>query len=335
MTGDILGTGRRTGSNMRCVARLLSLISSAMLVAPPCFACELCAVYSAVQARGEFGKGPVLGLAEQFTHSGTIQVDGNEAPNSAGQFLNSSITQIVPGYHVTERFGVEISVPIIARHFRRSEPSGIETGNETGAGDVFLLGNYEVYRYAKMGSTLSCQVYGGVKFPTGSTSRLKEETVEMEPMPGMIPSAVHGHDLTLGTGSYDGLAGATLFGRYEKWFASANLQYSIRSTGDYDYRYANDFIWSIGPGYFFVTKDAFTISGGLNLAGEAKGKDRFRGTSAEDTGVTSVYVGPQIAFTFVEKLSAQVALDLPVLMDNTALQIVPDYRIRAGLTWRF
>ena len=51
--------------------------------------------------------------------------------------------------------------------------------------------------------------------------------------------------------------------------------------------------------------------------------------------MTAVYLGPQINFTWGEKLSAHLGADLPVSIDNTALQTVADYRIRAGVTWRF
>jgi len=51
--------------------------------------------------------------------------------------------------------------------------------------------------------------------------------------------------------------------------------------------------------------------------------------------VTAVYLGPQLSFTWTSKLSAQLGADLPVSIDNTALQTVPDYRVRGGLTWHF
>ena len=46
-----------------------------------------------------------------------------------------------------------------------------------------------------------------LKFPTGDSSRLEEEFHEVE-IPGAPENAIHGHDLTLGTGSYDGIFSA-------------------------------------------------------------------------------------------------------------------------------
>ncbi len=34
-------------------------------------------------------------------------------------------------------------------------------------------------------------------------------------------------------------------------------------------------------------------------------------------------------------LTAEIGTDLPILIDNTALQVGPDYRIRAGVSIRF
>jgi len=71
------------------------------------------------------------------------------------------------------------------------------------------------------------------------------------------------------------------------------------------------------------------------VSGEYKGKDTFRGESAEDTGLKAVYLGPQLNFTWGENLAAYLAADLPISIENTSLQTVPDYRIRGGFTWHF
>ena len=54
-----------------------------------------------------------------------------------------------------------------------------------------------------------------------------------------------------------------------------------------------------------------------------------------DTGITSVFLGPELVFSLGEKLSAELGFDWPLSVDNTALQIVPDYRVHAALTFHF
>ena len=314
--------------------KILTSVFLSGVLTSPALACDLCALYSAAQARGEVGQGFFGRVAEQFTHFGTVQIDGAKAPNPTGQYLNSSISQIFAGYNLTERLGAQLNVPMIYRSFKRPAGFAIDNGTESGLGDISLLGNWVAVRKLRENFTFSWNLLGGLKFPSGNDDRIKEELVESE-TPGAPPSGIHGHDLTLGTGSIDGIVGTGVFTRWHRMFLNAGLQYAIRTKGDFDYEFANDLTWSGGPGVFLFLNHKYTLGLQAIVAGEAKGRDTFRGAKAEDTGVTAVYLGPQVNFTWKDKLSAQVALDLPVSIRNTALQTVPDYRVRAGVTWHF
>lgn len=174
--------------------------------APSLFACDLCAVYSATQARGEIGKGFSAGVAEQFTHFGTMQDGGVKVPDDVGQWLDSSVSQLFVGYNFSERFGVQFNAPLIQRSFKRPDGFAIDRGTESGLGDVSLVGHFNAVRWEKMRQTFSWTILGGVKLPTGSAHRLQEELTEVE-IPGAPESGIHGHDLTLGSGSVDGIVG--------------------------------------------------------------------------------------------------------------------------------
>src|SRR2546429_674852 len=228
--------------------KILSLSVLAGVVAAPAAACDLCSVYSAMQARGEVNKGFTAGVAEQFTHYGALQKEGHEVPNVLKQHLDSSFSQLFAGFNFTDRFGVQVNLPIIYRSFQRAADSGgIERGTESGVGDVSLVANFLAHRQATKKFTLAWTVHGGIKFPTGSNDRLKEELDELTappPPPGAPGSGIHGHALALGSGS-------------------------------------------------------------------------------------------EISVTWGERLSAEVGVDLPMSLDNTALQSVPDYRVRAAVNWRF
>ena len=63
---------------------------------------------------------------------------------------------------------------------------------------------------------------------------------------------------------------------------------------NFDYQYANDLTWFGGPGAYLLLNEKYTLTLQLAISGEHKGTDTFRGTKAEDTGVTTVYLGPQI-----------------------------------------
>src|SRR5437867_2788997 len=94
----------------------LSVILTGAL-ATPSFACDLCAIYSANQARGDNGTGFFTGVAEQFTHFGTVQVDGHKVSNPTGQYLDSSISQVFAGYNFDDRLSLQLNVPLIYRSF--------------------------------------------------------------------------------------------------------------------------------------------------------------------------------------------------------------------------
>lgn len=147
-------------------------------------------------------------------------------------------------------------------------------------------------------------------------------------------SGIHGHDLALGTGSYDGIIGGQVSLRYRSFFLQADTQFTLRGDGAHQYRFANDLSWSGGPGYYLVRKPDVIVGVQLATSGEYKEFDRFRGKRAEDTGITSVFLGPRVVGS-VGKWSGEVGVDVPVSIDNTALQVVPDYRVRASVAVRF
>ncbi len=182
------------------LASFLCLLTAAEQAA----ACDVCAIYIAAGARGEFQPGFVAGAAVQYTRFDTLQEDGREVANPCGQYLDSTLTQLFLGYGVNERLGVQLNVPFIFRSFERPEGFATDKGTEVGVGDVSLLGKFQVWRKETQDFTFDWNVLGGLELPTGNTDRLKEELHEVE-VPGAPESGIHGHDLTLGSGSIDGI----------------------------------------------------------------------------------------------------------------------------------
>ena len=172
-----------------------------------------------------------------------------------------------------------------------------------------------------------------MKFPTGNSSRLKEEFEEVE-VEGAPESGIHGHDLTLGTGSLDGIFGGETAVRYHSAFFQADAQFALRGAGAHQYRFANDISWRGGPGYYFLRKTEATAGLQCVCSGEHKGLDRFRGEPAADTGITSIFLGPRLVASW-HHLSGELAAEFPLSIDNTALQVVPDYRLRGAIAISF
>jgi hypothetical protein len=324
-------------------------------------ACDLCGCYTPqleampkMESASLFpwAAGWYAAVGEQFTRFATVQMDGREVDNPTGQYENSSITQLVAGYSISSRFSLQIDVPLIYREFKRPEGFAIDRGTVSGLGDVSLLLKTVLWHYASPARrtfeinnkspvaiehepdfTASAILLTGIKFPTGDSSRLEEEFHEVD-VPGAPESGIHGHDLTLGTGSYDGIFGGQTSLRYKNIFFETNLQFTLRGDGAQQYHFANDLIWNAGPGYYFIRSRETIFGLQLAVSGEYKDVDRFRGVRAEDTGITSVFIGPRVVVSR-GRFSAEIAADLPVSISNTALQVVPDYRLRGGISFHF
>lgn len=324
-------------------------------------ACDLCGCYtpqleamSGMEANTspQWWNGFYGAVAEQFTHFGTVQIDGREVSNPTGQYENSSITQLVAGYTLNDRFALQLNTPLIYREFKRPEGFAIDRDTESGLGDMSLIVKTVVIRYSSGAQkefdvsgknpiaiehepnfTVSLVLLTGIKFPTGDSSRIEEEFREID-IPGAPESGIHGHDLTLGTGSFDGIFGGQTSLRYKNFFADQSLQFTLRGDGAHQYHFANDLTWDGGPGYYFVRRREAIVGLQFAISGEHKNVDRFRGKPAEDTGITSLFVGPRIVASR-GRWSAEVDVDLPVSIENTALQVVPDYRLRGALSFHF
>lgn len=301
-------------------------------------ACDLCAIYMGVEQR-ESRTGIFAGIAEQYSDFETWKQGGEKVPNPAGERLHSFITQIVGGYSFTPRLALQLNVPLMARDFRRQETEGVVNGDESGLGDLSLLVSWAAYTDVTERSLTRITLLGGLKLPSGNSRRIKEELGEMDEAAGAMPehhrSAIHGHDLALGSGSVDGVIGAQLFWSWQRAFVTGALQYLLRTEGDFEYEFANDLMWSGGPGAFVLLTHEYTVGVQAELSGESKGNDTLAGVKGGDTGITALYIGPDVRFTWGTSMGANLAVDLPVLQHNSGLQIVPDFRLRGGLTWRF
>lgn len=337
---------------LRLTCGMLLLAAGLALVRPPAAAaCDVCAVYT-VEELGEIRHGPRIGIAEQFTHFGTTLEDSQEVPNPNDEFLNSSFTQFALGWRFTDWIDAQLVIPMIHRSWRRNFDGAVQEESRTGIGDIAALARVRAYSAQNERGLLRLSGYGGLTFPSGDTSFLAEELEETgaEIRPpwerpahagsGHAPShedasAIHGHDLTFGTGSVNGIIGAEFFGSWDRFLASADIQYTLYTEGAHDYQFANELIFRGGIGYYLWLADegSFAIQG--VVSGDTKGQDEQRGETLGDTAATYVFAGPRLLGRWGSSLSLDAGVQIPFIRHETDLQIAPDWRVQAALAWKF
>lgn len=340
---------------------IISILSITAVAAPVArtAACDLCGCYTPpLDIVHEKPYSFYAGMTEQFTHFGTERLDGVKQPNPAGEYIDSSITQFVLGLSFLDnRVGVQLGIPIIDRSFRRQLGFGIDSGHVAGLGDITLTANAIVFKKEALFHEMpmpgglgkdwksmvpemqgepdfsaTVNITAGVKLPTGDTSRLLENFLPQ--VDGAPPSGIGPHDLTLGTGSVDGIFGIQAEVRYKQLFFQADAHYTLRGSGADQYRFANDFAASAGPGVYLYRKDGKTLGVQCVVAFENKGYDTFQGVRDPDSAVTELYVGPRI-IAALGRVNGEIGVELPVILNTPGFQTTPDYRIRAGFSIHF
>lgn len=331
----------------------VSLLFCALLLSGAiAFGCELCAIYSASSARGESSQGFSFTITEQYVSQNTTQIEGEEAPSVppiTDAYLNTSWTHFVPAFNFSPRLGINLSIPYIHRKFYRAEIPSTggaiieERGHEQGLGDLALIARFSPLQKIEASYSVLFTLMAGIKFPTGDPDRLDDEVARAKvdraifgpDHPHSSVGGIHQHDLTLGSGSYDGIFGTALTARWKRLFFNNQLQYYMRTEAR-DYEYADMFIASGGPGGYLILNDSWTLSLQGNVYYETSGSDVLIGQPNPHTGMAAWYAGPQINLTIGEHFSFNLAGEVPITdIYNRGLQTVVDYRVHGGVTWSF
>ncbi len=322
----------------------------AALCATSASACELCAIYGADNALGNSSSGFLLTLSEQYISAHSLQAEGepfSTVPFLSQAHLDSSYTHIVPGYNFSSRVGVSLNAPLIYRDFHVTQLTTTggtvdEKGTIFGLGDVALIGRLKLLQKIGMKQPVNVALLAGVKFPTGDTDRLDDEIasakIDQELFGKNHPhgaiGGVHQHDLSLGSGSFDGVFGVVSNFRYDRWFFNNQLQYYLRTEAR-DYEFGDLIIISGGPGGYLLLKGTSTLSLQANTFYESAARDRILDQISNQTGMTAWYLGPLLNLTVGEHFSANAGVDVPLRIYNHGLQTVPDFRVHGGINWRF
>jgi len=318
-----------------------------LLLAPwrQSWGCDICTVYNSILSSRGSQNSLNIGISQQFT-SFSSSIGGQK------QTLDSSITQPFLNYYVTDELSFQVNFPLIDRRARRLAEERIEYKQLGGIGDIPVLFKYQASSNFDSGASLIWEFFGGVELPTGSTSELQEdaheeeeELIDMPEMPDQRfarhgeeqrgGSLVDGHDLALGSGSFDWIGGTSLFYVKGRNYFNSLLQYTIRQEGDFGFRYGDDFQWQVGPGRYLSFEHDQTIGIRARISGEVKQADVLAGTTIADSGLFRVFVGPELMATLGNTTFLSLGTDFLVSSNSAREGVLPHARFLAVLSHRF
>ncbi len=212
-------------------------------------------------------------------------------------------------------------------------------GSVAGIGDLNILAKYRLTD----GEEAGFAILGGIKLPTGSTSKRSDdgERLETEHQPG--------------TGSWDPLIGASAATRLGSLQLTASALYQVSTKGAQDTQLGNRLQGGIALSHRFgpveqhhaevshnhhhgdeldehveahshITWDAF-----VELGGELEGRQKVGGETEEESGGKWLYVAPGARVNTASGWSAGAAIAVPVWQDIRASHPNNRYRLMLSL----
>jgi len=272
-----------------------------------------------------------------------------DRPSSGGDEFKSSIIQFGLSQKISDKWTIQLGVPYLDRELNGEQESGI--------GDATAVAVYQAYRRERNKHTLTLDIYGGIKMPTGDSDRLKDESSDTEEhheahahgmavfghSPTGDSSGDHhaddhdahsgGHHLALGSGSWDGIFGAIIRARQGSWTALLDAQYILRTEGDHDFKYGDE-TYVRGGVFCDILQGRNRLAAGAVASGEWRDANEVNGEKSGDRK-SAAYVGPALHLGIGELILVTAAYDFPVHNRDEGLDGAADQRVRVGLSVYF
>ncbi len=251
-------------------------------------------------------------------YSGTTLLDDDTRDRVTQSLLLQAI------YPISEKFSINGLFTYVGQQRTVFSPLGnTEVTNAQGVGDMVVLAQYTLLSDVKRSITIAA----GPKIPFGKFDATDPEL-------GLVLNP----DLQPGTGSWDGIIGAS-YNQYH--FLKPNLTFSSyvsyrtttkakRFEGDNDYKFGNEFMVSAGlSNQFLIKRTAIGASAHIRYRNAVP--DQISGLKVPGTGgnwfilIPGVYFEPNDTWTF------SVSGEIPLYNNLNGTQLTTTYRLNAGI----
>jgi hypothetical protein len=280
---------------------------------------------------------PVTPTVLDGDRNSSVQLNGQysdyDPPSSGGHDFENLTTTLTISQQVGDRWSVQAGLPYIDRT--------LDDESESGIGDATLIGVFRLWEQQQESSAVLVDVYTGIEAPTGDTDPLEEEKEAADDHGDdqgedhAEDHHAHGHHLALGSGSWDGIFGAIVQARRDVWSVSLDVQYILRTEGDYDFEYGDEYYARSGVYRRFDAGTAGSYLAGVVASGEWADENSVAGVTQEGSSKSAGYLGPVISYTAGAAITASLAYDFPVYNTDEGLDGAADARLRASMSYLF
>lgn len=252
--------------------------------------------------------------------------DGSSKEDFVSKQKPKPYEQTMHKYIATFRVGLfesvdaRLIVPFLDKEMKRKSLTQDVTDDNSGIGDIKLIGRYQVLSQKK-GNPIFLALGLGVKMPTGDT----DEKDQGKYLPSFLQT---------GTGSWDPIfeiAGTKMFGRSR---IDGVITYNLTTEGEWgtsDFERGNHFKYDLG--YGFAISRHFDLE--LELNGNYRQKNKVDDIKKETSGGHIIYITPGIHIKFMKKSHFALGVPIVVYRDLNGPRLSEDYRIVGKLAFVF
>lgn len=319
--------------------RLIIILSILIaVIAAKTEACDYCMLSQGISPL-ETVKGAGIRINERYTNMGSVY-KGTEEKTNPGAKEEYWTTEFTGFYGITEDLMLLAVVPYkktkLDGHLHVHSDGDIEVhrdmkGEESGIGDVALLGRYTFFKTHTIDTTISFAGLLGVKFPNGKTNGKTDDGMEY----------LDSH-LQLGTGSTDFLMGLSMSHIVQRFSIAANLLDVIPTegkTGDTKHQFGNTLNYDLTAKYRVYPAEFAPLSAQLffsiGLNGELRQREKVNGVEDVNSGGHTIYLTPGVQVVAAPHWVFEFSYQHPVYHNLYGTQLGEDYKVNGAATYLF